>query len=84
MFNKNTLNSNKPAATEHELRMFGCSKQELLDLVKDTDNTKMIVMSMLSDAQELMMEFNDYKAANRAINRAKFLTKHRLRETHYL
>ena len=60
-----------------EMRMFGMSKDDILEDVKESITYKlpgpgMVIASYLSDAQE-MIAFNDYERARQYINIAKML-----------
>ena len=77
--------------TEREQRdvsMFGMSSDELREMAETslyragTDNRHgdaMLVMSMLSDAQEVMA-YGDVETARQYINRAKYLISHYIME----
>ena len=60
-----------------EMRMFGMSKDEILESVKESltyrlSGPGMVIASYLSDAQE-MIAFNDSERARQYINIAKML-----------
>lgn len=61
-----------PEMQERQRTMFGCLPADLDALVAEHGGPRMIAMSMLSDAQE-MIERGDHERARQTINRAKYL-----------
>lgn len=59
---------NKKEMIEAQIKMFGTTQEELLNMLKDARNPKMLIISILSDAQEV-----DGESARKHINAAKFL-----------
>ena len=55
---------------EKQIEMFGRTTEELKDMLEETRNVKMLLMSMLSDAQELE-EFG--KSNRQLLNCVKYL-----------
>lgn len=64
-----------------QVRMYGCTKQEILDAMDDPlvkmTGLKMYVMSILSDAQEILTHNNedDREEVRQLLNFAKFVLK---------
>lgn len=52
--------------------MFGCTIQDMHDLVANTRNVTMLVVSLMSDAQE-QIALGDLSSARMTLNRAKFI-----------
>ena len=56
-----------------ELRMFGCEQEKIREMAEKSLSTTMMVLGMMSDAQELM-HMGRIEDARQTLNRAKFVT----------
>lgn len=60
-----------------EIQMFDCTEQELKDYIQKErccgHDMPGLVMSLLSDVQEMLRIGLDHETARRALNRAKYL-----------
>ncbi len=59
--------------TAIQKRMFGCSTAEIDALITPNRTRLFIALSMLSDAQELLMLDSDNDTIRQTLNRAKYL-----------
>jgi len=58
--------------SDKERDMYGKPESYIDDLVRNEPNVKMVIMSLLSDSQELM-ELSQNERARKLINQAKYL-----------
>lgn len=56
-----------------ELRMFGCEQEQIREMAEKSLSTTMMVLGMMSDAQE-QMHMGMMEEARQTLNRAKFVT----------